>query len=102
MNKNFLVKWLIYAVLGSVLLLPFFVANGMFFPYIVGKNFAFRIIVEIIFTLWIYLAFIDPKYRLKFSWITVMTSALIVRMATADIIAVKPAKATWSNDERMD
>lgn len=102
MNKNFLVKWLIYAGLGSVLLLPFFVANGMFFPYIVGKNFAFRIIVEIIFTLWIYLAFIDPKYRLKFSWITVITSAFVLIMAIADIFSVNPSKATWSNFERMD
>ncbi len=102
MNKNFLVKWLIYAGLGSVLLIPFFVADGMFFPYIVGKNFAFRIIIEIIFALWVYLAFVDPKYRPKFSWVTVSVGVFAIIMTIADIFSVNPLKAIWSNYERMD
>jgi len=88
--------------LWAVLLIPFFVANTMFFPYISGKNFAFRIIVEIIFALWIYLAFIDAKYRPKFSWVSVSVGAFVLIMAIADIFAVNPMKAIWSNYERMD
>ena len=88
--------------LWSVLLIPFYVAGSMFFPYITGKNFAFRIIVEIIFALWVYLAFIDAKYRPKFSWISVSVAIFVFIMALADIFAVNPLKAIWSNFERMD
>ncbi len=102
MNKNNIIKWTIITGLWAVLLIPFFVANSMFFPYITGKNFAFRIIVEIIFALWVYLAFIDAKYRPKFSWITVSVGAFVVIMFIADIFAVNPLKALWSNFERMD
>jgi len=102
MAKNNIIKWVIMIGLWSVLLIPFYVAGSMFFPYITGKNFAFRIIVEIIFALWVYLAFIDAKYRPKFSWISVSVAIFVFIMALADIFAVNPLKAIWSNFERMD
>jgi len=102
MNKNNIVKWIIMVGLWAVLLIPFFVANSMFFPFITGKNFAFRVIVEIIFALWVYLAFVDVKYRPKFSWIAVAVGVFVFVMAIADIFAVNPMKAIWSNYERMD
>ena len=88
--------------LWAVLLVPFFVANLMYFPFITGKNFAFRIIVEIIFALWVYLAFVDAKYRPKFSWISISVGIFVFIMLIADIFAVNPLKALWSNYERMD
>ncbi|MBA4320688.1 MAG: hypothetical protein C0412_20025 [Flavobacterium sp.] len=102
MNKNNIVKWTIMTGLWAVLLIPFFVESTMFFPYITGKNFAFRIIVEIIFALWVYLAFIDAKYRPKFSWLSVSVGVFVLVMALADITALNPMKAIWSNYERMD
>ena len=88
--------------LWSVLLIPFFVANTMFFPFITGKNFAFRIIIEIIFALWVYLAVVDPKYRPRLSWISVSVGVFVIVMAIADLFALNPVKAFWSNFERMD
>jgi O-antigen ligase len=102
MNKNNIIKWTIFTGLWAVLLIPFFVADTMFFPYITGKNFAFRIIVEIIFALWVYLAFVDAKYRPKFSWVSIAVGAFVFIMLIADIFAVNPLKAIWSNYERMD
>ncbi|MFH0755581.1 MAG: O-antigen ligase family protein [bacterium] len=102
MKKNNIIKWTIITGLWAILLIPFFVANQMYFPYITGKNFLFRIIVEIIFALWVYLIFIDAKYRPKFSWISVSVGAFVFIMAIADIFAVNPIKAIWSNYERMD
>ncbi len=99
--KN-IAKWKIYVGVWALLLIPFFVANLMFFPYISGKNFAFRIIVEIIFAVWIYLAFADVKYRPKFSWLLVSIGAFTGIMFIADIFAEAPMKAFWSNFERMD
>jgi len=102
MNRNNLVKWGILTGLWAVLLIPFYVANTMFFPYISGKNFAFRIIVEIIFALWIYLAYVDGKYRPKKSWLFYAIGLFALVMAVADIFAVNPTKAFLSNFERMD
>ncbi len=46
-------------VYGGILLIPaivLIISNSLFFPFITGKNFTFRIIVEIIFAGWIILA----------------------------------------------
>lgn len=99
--KN-IAKWKVYVGIWALLLIPFFVANSMFFPYISGKNFAFRIIVEMIFAVWVYLAFADIKYRPKFSWLLGAVGLFVAIMGVADIFAVAPAKALWSNFERMD
>jgi O-antigen ligase len=99
--KN-IAKWKVYVGIWALLLIPFFVANSMFFPYISGKNFAFRIIVEMIFAVWLYLAFADIKYRPKFSWLLGSVGLFVVVMGIADIFAVAPMKAFWSNFERMD
>ncbi len=102
MNFKDIAKWKIYVGIWALLLIPFFVANLMFFPYISGKNFAFRIIVEIIFAVWVYLAFADVKYRPKFSWLLVSVGVFTGIMFIADIFAEAPVKAFWSNFERMD
>jgi len=102
MNIKNIIKWTILTGLWAVLLIPFCVNSSMFFPYISGKNFIFRIIIEIIFALWVYLAFVDAKYRPKFSWISVSVCVFVFIMALADIFAVNPMKAIWSNYERMD
>ena len=99
--KN-IAKWKVYVGIWALLLIPFFVANSMFFPYISGKNFTFRIIVEIVFVVWVYLAFADIKYRPKFSWLLGAVGLFVAVMGVADIFAVAPAKALWSNFERMD
>ncbi len=96
------VRW---AVLGALFIIPFLplvVFNGFFFPFITGKNFAFRILVEIAFVGWILLALVDKKYLPRFSWTLVLYGGLVVWMAIADAFAVNSAKAFWSNFERMD
>ncbi len=95
-------KYIIFSGLWLVLLIPFYVSNSMFFPYITGKNFAFRIIIEIIFALWVYLAYFDKQYRPKFSWMLGSIAIFVAVLLAADIFAVAPMKALWSNFERMD
>ena len=101
-NIQNVVKYAILAGLWAILIIPFIVVNGMFFPYITGKNFIFRIIIEIIFALWIYLACVDIKYRPRFSWVSGAVGLFVLIMGIADIFAVAPMKAFWSNFERMD
>ncbi len=93
------------AVLVGLFLVPFltlYVANDYFFPFITGKNFAFRIIVEVVLSLWVVLAFYDAQYRPRFSWILASFGALIAVMFVANLNAVHQSTAFWSNFERMD
>ncbi len=97
-----IIKGLIYCGLFAVPFLTLIVANTYFFPYITGKNFAFRIIVECVFALTLILGLLDRQYRPRFSWILVAFSALVVVMAIATALAEHVGTALWSNFERMD
>ena len=73
----------------------------MFFPFITGKNFAFRILVEVMLGAWAMLLFIDASYRPKFSWILAAAGTFLAVIAIADFNGVNPYKSFWSNYERM-
>ncbi len=97
-----ILKYSIWAGLYAVLIVPFIVVDNMFFPYITGKAFAFRIIVEIILGLWLILIMKDEEFRPKFSWVFASAGVLTFVLLLADIMAVAPFKAFWSNNERME
>ncbi len=88
--------------------IPFIVADGitfpsnLFFPYITGKNFTFRILVEIAFGLYILLALREPKFRPKASLLMWSVVGLMVWVGLATILSVDPVKSFWSNFERME
>lgn len=92
-------------VLTGVFALPFIpliIAQSMFFPFITGKNFTFRIIVEIIFAFWLALAVVNPDYRPRRSWILYAFALFVLIIGLADILGVNPLKSIWSNFERME
>ncbi len=98
-------KTLRYIVLGGIFALPlivFLVTTSLFFPFITGKNFAFRIIVEVITGAWLALALINPVYRPRRLWLLGSFATFIAVIAFADALGVNPFKSFWSNFERMD
>jgi O-antigen ligase len=95
-------RWTVLGALFIIPFLPLFVANGLFFPFITGKGFAFRILVELAAGAYILLALADKKYRPRFSWTLLIYGAFTLWMLIADLLAVNPHKALWSNYERMD
>jgi O-antigen ligase/tetratricopeptide (TPR) repeat protein len=98
-------QFLRMVVMGGIFVIPaltLLVSNNLFFPFITGKNFSFRIIVEIIFAGWLILALFEPKYRPQWSWVLVAFTALTGYMLVASIFAYHPHTALWSNFERMD
>jgi len=99
--KDFL-KAVVFAGLFAVPFLTLYVENDFFFPFITGKNFGFRIIVDIVFAAWILLALYDAQYRPKFSWIFGSFGILLVVMFFANLLGEHPAASFWSNFERMD
>jgi len=82
--------------------IPFIVSSSMFFPFITGKNFTFRVIVEIMLGSWIILAYMNATYRPRWSWIMAAFVAFISIVAIADIFGANPFKSIWSNFERME
>jgi len=99
--KDFL-RGVVFVGIFAVPFLSLYVANTHFFPYITGKNFGFRIIVEVIFAAWVLLAVMDADYRPKFSWVLTAFTGLTAVMLVASVFAYYPHTALWSNYERMD
>ena len=95
-------KWLVYAGIFAVPFLTLYVENDYFFPYITGKNFWFRIIVDVTFAAWAILALYEVKYRPKMTGIVWSFGALLVVMFAADWWGLNRNVSFWSNFERMD
>jgi len=92
------IKYLIFALPLVALVAPM----DMFFPFITGKNFVFRIAVELAFALYLALALFDASYRPKWNLLTIAFTCFTSVMLVADIFAVSPSTAFWSNFERME
>jgi O-antigen ligase len=95
-------RWI---TLGGVFLMPFIVlivSESLFFPYITGKNFVFRIIVEVMAGAWLALALVSAAYRPRSSWMLAVLAAFVFIIGLADIFGVNPSKSFWSNFERME
>lgn len=97
-----IMKYVVYAGLFAVPFLTLYVANDYFFPYITGKNFGFRIIIDIVFAAWVVLAFYEVKYRPKVSGIVTSFGVLLIVMFLADWFGENRTASFWSNFERMD
>ncbi len=95
-------RWVALGALFLIPLTPLLVADTYFFPFITGKAFFFRILVEIAVCAWGVLALLDKEYRPRVSWIGIMVVAFVAWMFIADLFAVNVAKAFWSNFERME
>ena len=96
------IKYIILAGLFAIPFVPLIVSSSLFFPFITGKAFVFRIIVEIIFACYLVLAIRDESYRPKFSWILGTLVTFLVVMGVADFFGENPFKSFWSNYERME
>ncbi|MCR4285591.1 MAG: O-antigen ligase family protein, partial [Candidatus Kaiserbacteria bacterium] len=95
-------KGLVYAGIFAIPAIVLIISNSLFFPFITGKNFTFRIIVEIIFASWIILALYEPYYRPRFSWIAFCFTVLLVVMFFANLLGANPQASFWNNFERME
>ncbi len=97
-----IIKYSILSGLFAVPFIAFIVPNDMFFPFISGKGFTFRILVEIVFGLFVLLAFIDKEYRPKLSWITKSILFFALAILVSDLLGANVYKSLWSNYERME
>lgn len=102
MNTNKILSNILIGAIFLIAFIPLIITSSMYFPFITGKNFTFRILAEIIIGLWAILAIRDAKYRPKSSFIGWSVLAFVAIIAVADVFGVSPYKSFWSNYERME
>ena len=101
MNKDSLRKILI----SGIFLIPFIALiniGSLAFPFVTGKAFIFRILIEVMAGIWLLLIIIEKKYRPRFNWLFGTLLAFLAIITIADIFGVNPMKSIWGDLERMD
>lgn len=102
MNTNRILKHIIYLGLFLTPFIPLVVTKSLFFPFITGKAFLFRTIVEIITLAYFVLALREREYRPKYSHILGAIFVFLVAIGLSTVLAENSFKAFWSNFERME
>ena len=86
--------------------LPFtllIVADSLFFPFISGKNFAFRIIVELMAASWAGLLILNfKKYWPGWNLLSIAFTLFVSAIFVSAYFGVDFSQSFWSNYERMD
>ncbi len=91
-----------FALLPLPHIWPFSIPYEFFFPFITGKAFLFRTLVEIALACWVVLAFLDPRYRPRWTVLTTTVTVFAVVTLAADLLGVNPIRSIMSNFERME
>ncbi len=102
MQTNSYLRIAILTGLFGCLFIPFIVTGSLFFPFISGKHFVFRIAVEIMAALTLILALRDPEARPKKTLLLASAAAFVVIIFLADLVGVNFFRSFWSNFERME
>jgi len=92
------VKFIVYLIP----FLPLYIASSVMFPYITGKNFAFRMLVEIAAVFWAGLLATNREYRLHSSPMIFSMLIFTLTVGLADLFGVNPYISFWSSYERME
>jgi len=99
-QSSWLVTLIKYGLFAS-LFMPLIVSGKFIFPYIFPKQAFFQIVIEIIFALYLYLIFIDPRYRPRSSWLWRGILIYFGVMVLSAIFGANTYHSFWSNYERM-
>jgi len=99
-QKN--LKFITYIGLAILLYIPFIVSDSLFFPFVTGKAFTFRIVTEIIIAIWLILAVLNPIFRPKKNFILYTFLAFVISLFVSNMNGINPFASFWSNFERME
>ncbi len=102
MTLEKVLKSVVFAGIFAIPFIPLIVANTLFFPFITGKGFAFRILVEVSAAAWLALALVSPVFRPRRSWVLATLALFVLVIGIADVFGANTLKSIWSNFERME
>ena len=102
MNLKKTLVWIVLASIYLLALVPLVRFDSQFFPFITGKNFLFRTLVEVAFASWVILAISAKEFRPKFNALTWSVLGFACILGVANFFGENPYRSFWSNFERMD
>jgi len=97
--------WL--ALVAKLLIITIFFAplvtnDAFYFPYIVPRNLMFRLIINVLFGIYLWLWLNNPKYKFRFNKGLVIFFLFILSLTVSSILGGDFGFSFWSNFERMD
>ena len=96
---NFLLH-LIRMGIFIILFLPIFVQSEFIFPFVSPKTYLFRLIIELIFALYLVVAVFKKSYRPRLSLLSILLATFIGIMILASVLGLNPYRSFWSSIER--
>ncbi|OHA64443.1 MAG: hypothetical protein A2940_02325 [Candidatus Wildermuthbacteria bacterium RIFCSPLOWO2_01_FULL_48_29] len=98
-NLKTIIQILLLAVIAVV---PFIRANSLYFPFISGKAYVFRVLVALAFFFWIWLLMKNPKVLPFKNLLVVALGLFFVAQLVVSFFGVDPIYSLFSSIERAD
>lgn len=95
-------EWLIWGCLGVIFFSALYIDGKLFFPFITSKNMVFLIATEVMFVAFLFLSWIDKKYRLHINLTVILIGAYLLILTVASLFGNDFYRSFWSNNERSD
>ena len=95
-------KTIVYIGIYGGLLMPLMFVPVVIFPFVFSKLIYFQILIGLTFPAYLALAWAEPQYRLRKSFLYTALSAYFIALFLSVIFAADPARAWWGNQERMN
>src|SRR3989339_1348781 len=95
-------KWGIWGCLSVIFFSVLYVDSRFFFPFITSKTLAFNIATEIMLVLFLILAFVDSRYKLRINLTVILIFTYLVILTIASLLGNDFYHSFWSNNERSD
>ncbi len=94
--------WMVKIIIFAIPFIPLYISPSLLFPFVSGKNFAFRILVELAAVLWVGLIAANKEYRINNTPIVLSILSFTFIVGLADMSGINPYRSFWSNFERME
>lgn len=102
MTTEKVLKYIIWIGIVAIPFIPLIFDGSYFFPFIVPKTLLFRIIVEVIFLAFLWLAVLKKEYRPKINLVFVLFFLYLVFISFSSLLANSFSLSFWSNNERSE
>ena len=101
-NNSQFYKKIIFFLFALVPFLAYFIFNYTFFPYITGRGFAFRLIIEISLILYLIVALYNKEYLPRKSKLLFAYFVFILLLFISNVLGVNPYLSFFSSYERLE
>ena len=99
--KPFLISTIHFLLASIVFLIPLFFTNQFVFAFTPAKTFLFYLLVEVVFSLWLFAALQNKKYFPPLSSVLIAGGVFLALYTLSGILSVSPEYAFWSSISRM-